>query len=206
MRIFREGVGHSATCPSGKQKGPADLTGLVVTDAYSPGYRRTLLHCTQFLLWLIAAILSCMWLASIVWTIAYGTYSSGITLLPHCVRIAHHPDSRTFTVDGGVTGFYMLRANHISRKHTRWIPSINRPFATMPEYVTVTVPLWIPLSGALLLASLARADLRKHRIGFRVCCGYDLRGNTSRVCSECGRPLESQETRVCHGFPDRVQS
>ncbi len=52
------------------------------------------------------------------------------------------------------------------------------------------VPLWAPfLLVALPTVVLFRRD-RRHRIPSHCCqgCGYDLTGNVSGVCSECGGP------------------
>jgi len=55
----------------------------------------------------------------------------------------------------------------------------------------VSIPLWMPLL-ALALASwlsfLIAKKLRR-RIGCCKKCGYNLTGNTTGVCSECGTPI-----------------
>ena len=58
-----------------------------------------------------------------------------------------------------------------------------------PEYdlIVSTLPLWIPfLVTALPTAWLWHRDRRRIRPGCCPRCGYDLTGNTSGVCSECG--------------------
>lgn len=55
----------------------------------------------------------------------------------------------------------------------------------------VGVPLWIalPAIGAWPFLSFVRGPLRRRRRrrrGLCIGCGYDLRGNLSGVCSECG--------------------
>ncbi len=60
-----------------------------------------------------------------------------------------------------------------------------RFFARSPWGSLISAPWWIPvllLSATSLL--LWRAD-RRHRTG-RCYCGYDLRGNVSDICPECG--------------------
>ncbi|RJP41939.1 MAG: hypothetical protein C4547_01180 [Phycisphaerales bacterium] len=49
----------------------------------------------------------------------------------------------------------------------------------------VTVPLWMPLVILAALAIATRPAVRQ-RPGYCRKCGYDLRGNTSGVCPECG--------------------
>lgn len=53
----------------------------------------------------------------------------------------------------------------------------------------VGIPLWFPF--AILIAAyhlLGRID-RRPKIGHCRCCGYDLTGNTSGRCPECGENL-----------------
>ena len=57
--------------------------------------------------------------------------------------------------------------------------------------IDVYLPLWIPLvivgSGTGLLWYFDR----RTPIGNCSVCGYNLTGNTSRVCSECGTPISN---------------
>ncbi len=55
----------------------------------------------------------------------------------------------------------------------------------------LTVPLWIPfvLFAAYPTVAFIRGPLRRwrrRRKGLCIDCGYDLTGNVSEVCSECG--------------------
>ena len=59
----------------------------------------------------------------------------------------------------------------------------------------VLIPLWIPLlvfatypTIALIRGPLLRRRRRRKR-GLCVKCGYDLTGNVTGVCSECGREV-----------------
>jgi hypothetical protein len=66
-----------------------------------------------------------------------------------------------------------------------WFNSESQPLATW-----WSVPLWVP-TVPLLLATCAawRLDAiarRRGRPGHCAACGYDLTGNTSGVCPECG--------------------
>lgn len=55
---------------------------------------------------------------------------------------------------------------------------------------TVTVPCWIPLLlVAIPTAILWWLDRRRIPPGHCQRCGYDLTGNVTGVCSECGMPL-----------------
>jgi hypothetical protein len=62
----------------------------------------------------------------------------------------------------------------------------------------VTVPLWFPF--AVLAAYPAIAFIRgparrwrRRKRGLCVKCAYDLTGNVSGVCPECGKPIDDEE-------------
>jgi len=64
--------------------------------------------------------------------------------------------------------------------------------------VTITIVLWVlPVlafaRGPLPRLIRLRADRRRAR-GLCINCGYDLTGNVSGVCPECGTPLEGANT------------
>lgn len=65
---------------------------------------------------------------------------------------------------------------------------------------TVVIMMVVPLSmgamGAGFLLILARAWRRIHRPGTCYGCGYDLRGNTSHRCPECGLQLGGDEDKI----------
>lgn len=69
---------------------------------------------------------------------------------------------------------------------TRWWP-----WGTLrPGYWTIHVPLWTPtvLFGASFWYVFIpyRRHMRRVRLGLCLSCGYDLTGNESGVCPECG--------------------
>jgi hypothetical protein len=75
--------------------------------------------------------------------------------------------------------------------HSVWVPSIERldPFGLM-----VRLPLWLPLCALLVPTLLLwRRDRRRPRPGFCRQCDYDLTGNVSGICPECGTPLTEAE-------------
>lgn len=72
-----------------------------------------------------------------------------------------------------------------------WRPVLHRLGAAIS---IITIPLWILVMalGAYPVLVFVRGPLRRRRWkrrGLRIACGYDLRGNTSGVCSECGVDL-----------------
>lgn len=68
----------------------------------------------------------------------------------------------------------------------------------------LAIPLWFPAflfgilpAGSVISSLLGR--LRRHRCGLCMKCGYNLTGNTTGVCPECGtafvkKPYEAQGT------------
>jgi hypothetical protein len=71
-------------------------------------------------------------------------------------------------------------------------------FILLPQRIdsySVTVPLWIPLvvCGTYPTIAFIRGPLRRwrrRRKGLCLRCGYNLMGNVSGVCSECGTEIE----------------
>lgn len=62
----------------------------------------------------------------------------------------------------------------------------------------VTVPLWIPFLALVLFTAFLfwRDRRRRHRVktGHCLVCGYNLTGQTSNRCSECGTPIDASPT------------
>jgi hypothetical protein len=72
-------------------------------------------------------------------------------------------------------------------------------YTTATSTWTVWIPLWIPclLFGIYPTLALTRAAVVRHRRrrnGLCLRCGYDLTGNVSGVCSECGRGVNADRT------------
>lgn len=66
-------------------------------------------------------------------------------------------------------------------------------------YVDVTIPFWIPMLLIPPITAMLWFDRlgrrlglvgRDYAIGFCNACGYDLQGNASGICPECGTPLK----------------
>ncbi len=60
-----------------------------------------------------------------------------------------------------------------------------------PTGIAVQIPLWLILIAAML--PYATVKLARHfKRNPNACrhCGYDLTGNVSRICSECGHAIE----------------
>jgi len=88
---------------------------------------------------------------------------------------------------GGVAGWYRYHAMHC----IRW--GFDNP-------IGFAVPLWLPVM-LLFIASIFPRD-RKSAKQWHCMCGYDLTGNISGTCPECGRdvcPTRGSDCRVQSG-------
>lgn len=73
----------------------------------------------------------------------------------------------------------------------RWFDS----FVTLDGWNMIVFPLWLPLAFMSLLTLVLFIGGRARRIeGLCGKCGYDLRGNVSGVCPECGTEIPLQQT------------
>lgn len=84
----------------------------------------------------------------------------------------------------------------------RWLPEIGRKSAMWPAYdgpqlpytsTSLVLPLWLP---AVLLSAAAGlfAYRSRTRLQAGCCrrCSYNLTGNTSGICPECGTPVPDE--------------
>ena len=69
-------------------------------------------------------------------------------------------------------------------------PAIWKPW---PGVTLLNLPTWMPLLAAMIPTVLAWRKLRrKYPPGHCRKCGYDLTGNVTGVCSECGDSIEAK--------------
>jgi hypothetical protein len=105
-------------------------------------------------------------------------------IIPHGTLLALTQQSKSW-----------LRARFEFRWITPWgtapfpCPPLRRSFVRFPGWVALTV-LWL-YPGLWLFRRRVRPWYRRRR-GLCGKCGYDLRGNESGVCSECGTRVESR--------------
>ena len=69
-----------------------------------------------------------------------------------------------------------------------WLPSVERGFSR--AYTAVRVPLWIPLATLAAVTWWLGWRRRRFPAGHCQTCGYNLTGNVSGRCPECGMSLE----------------
>lgn len=71
-----------------------------------------------------------------------------------------------------------------------WFPEVDTHEGAWVSVRSYALPLWIPFLFFFILTSyLWLTDRRRYPAGRCAGCGYDLTGNTSGVCSECGTPV-----------------
>jgi hypothetical protein len=96
-------------------------------------------------------------------------------------------------------GFNWLRVDegndYVFLRNGRLEEWINTPWDGK-WYGESSLPLWVPASVFLSIAvaiRLAPRFLRKSRFaGLCLACGYNLTGNTSGTCPECGTPVPKE--------------
>ena len=134
-----------------------------------------------------------LWLFSInrLWEVEYEPYGIGIgndwswpgsLAISYATPPTRSLDSKRYDFEDSVRLLpwaYFRRWGGPSRHVRRYI---------------VWIPFWIPLSVSLLGSFILRPKRRPPH-GCRK-CDYDLTGNVSGVCPECGEPIQSVEKTV----------
>ena len=79
----------------------------------------------------------------------------------------------------------------------RWVPKFRAARQYGKMYYELTVPLWIPTAlVGFPSAFLWWLDRRRFPPGHCERCGYNLTGNVSGICLECGRPVEAEAKAI----------
>lgn len=166
------------------------------------GLRRLLFWCAAAgcLVTVVAWVLSCFYQAAAwysaptVTLIASGDYG-------RLVIVVRTRSGRTTSVPAEVDGFnfgYRSRApidrgviGATTNNYGFCLPLIDA--SDYPERVAVGIPGWIPVTflGASMVL-LWWLDRRRARPGLCTACGYDLTGNVSGTCPECGLEIASK--------------
>lgn len=123
----------------------------------------------------VATVVSCGWGVEIVyagWAVSLETGS--VTVWPD-------PDQRVWVAEaGGYLSFWYTKWQRSGRSRGPWL--------TIRSY-----PTWIFLLAAMIPTVLAWERLYRYPPGHCQNCGYNLTGNVSGKCSECGTAIEAEK-------------
>jgi len=132
----------------------------------------------------------------IVWSLGN---LSGIVIINGAITfISPAPQPYLINVDEGFWSpwFSVGRGPCYASVQTVW-HRVLWPRRTMGcNIVETVIPLWIPfiLAGILPFVLVRRSRARRARLAGRCrSCGYDLTGNTSGVCPECGTAMPAND-------------
>jgi len=142
---------------------------------------------------ILSLLIVTAWIGSLFWAVYYtrrGSYvdgrhwrlctTCGLSFAGGC--LSHFGESGPKNTSG-VTGYWQFGPGYVGQQ--TWMPHFEQAFFGF----YLSVPLWIPL----LLVVVPTVFLFRHERMYpgHCCqrCGYDLTGNTSGVCPECGQAL-----------------
>ena len=131
---------------------------------------------------IVAACLLSGW-----WTLRYrftaGNGSHAVWILSGCILLelngpVYAPESGLYLKREPSSQWHLFNFAHL--------PSVDE---LLPSYYWVALPFWFPFVVLLIPTLLLwRRDRRKPRPGSCRRCDYDLTGNTTGRCPECGTP------------------
>ncbi|MCZ6815847.1 MAG: hypothetical protein O7F76_04005 [Planctomycetota bacterium] len=125
----------------------------------------------------VCVLLAGAWLASLRWSGAYVVSNTSRTQVVGIGAGAIHYQFLRFRVLGLADGWRPERTTSAI-----WWPDYRA--APMPGFM-LSIPLWMPLVTTVLLA--ASCVLLDRPLPGHCPCGYNLRGNESGTCPECGQ-------------------
>ena len=118
-----------------------------------------------------------------LWVLGVGR--GGLSMAKHEGRVRSGPYTHP------PPGWHRYRQAGARLEYTCWIPWVDHP---TDNVLALDVPLWMPfmLLAAYPTLAFIRGPLRRRRRRKRgecVACGYNLTGNVSGVCPECGAEI-----------------
>ena len=110
-----------------------------------------------------------------------------------------------FSLTHGTIRMFAWDTRYFAINYAPGVAIEDEPYALQPGFTidagrtragqtVVAVPLWPLALATWLAAGLAWRSARRRRPWECRKCGYNLTGNTSGVCSECGTPISEQHT------------
>lgn len=128
----------------------------------------------------LCALIVILWWANAGWSMGYCTKSAWIGLRSGSVVVGRAWTSGA--LNRGVYRYTWVDDGHFDFSTSAWPNRID--FISGPALL---IPLWIPFVLVLLPTLLLFwVDLQRRFRGSCLNCGYDLTGNVSGVCPECG--------------------
>jgi len=137
----------------------------------------------------VCVLILSVWGLSLRWALGYDGvgWSAGFSVGGSWVHICPQSPENNWRA---------VTLNQWFRDSWRWgfrLPYYRSITSSGTTKTSVEVPLWIPLAiVAIPTAILFYRDRRRIPPGHCEKCGYDLTGNESGRCSECGQPTSAE--------------
>lgn len=127
---------------------------------------------------LLAASIMVAWMANLYWCVSASDGDTMISLHQGSVKVWKAGSAQSYTA-----GLVVEREDLLGPE---LVPQMRR---FRPGGWVAIIPLWVPfLLVVAFTAILRRLDSRRFRSGHCQRCGYNLTGNVSGTCPECGTP------------------
>ncbi len=95
------------------------------------------------------------------------------------------------------TGLHVFAQRH-NRSWTWWCRPYHQVVGADERFHYLAIPLWIPFLVTLIPTAFLWYRDRRHPPGHCQKCGYNLTGNESGRCPECGQPVEGTSNQGQH--------
>ena len=148
------------------------------------------------------AVIALMWILSLWWTIDYANHSRNPALDLsissghfHLRSVTRAAAWRYLSFDDIVPRLIASRIDGWDFQRSIHDPSLGMLFGRWyygdgPGFLILQIPLWMPLLAlAIPTAILWYWSFGRVRTGACVSCGYNLTGNVSGICPECGTEI-----------------
>ncbi len=126
--------------------------------------------------------------------VRWSSNSNGFAVLVHYGAVGFHrwrSTSSLYVPDGWLVSRTGASGWRARLKEIYWLPTVRRYVGIGSRRSIVTVPIWIPLIATALPTALLWWRNRRIPPGHCESCGYDLTGNVSGRCPECGTPVKA---------------
>ena len=128
------------------------------------------------------ALLLCVWIGTFWSAFGYQTSTVVVDLSVGCFEVSVYP--KGMPTQGWFAAWQPYEAY--------WLPRLIRGSFITSRTTHVFVPLWIPLLFVGAATIWAFRHDRRFAPGHCQTCGYDLRGDFSTGCPECGWQREAE--------------